>query len=118
MQAIKTILVVPYSPLICAYYINDGERHATTYEKVNEMLTRTTPNLCYKILEKMSRHLPFFIDVDAKTLSEVKADIDIDDFRAKYLRADLTLTEEKETIKFQKRKERIFANILDSIRNK
>lgn len=71
---IKSIMVVPYSTVSCTYYINDGERHATTYDKVNELLTNLVPTLCYDILQKMNRRLPFYIDVVKKELYSIDYD--------------------------------------------
>jgi hypothetical protein len=70
---IKSILVVPYSKLICLYYINDGDRHATTYEKVVSLLMELVPTLVYEINKKMERRLPFFVDTQKKVLSEVES---------------------------------------------
>ena len=68
---IKQILVLPFAKTIWVYYINDGQRHATTYEKINELLTLTVPNLVHKFTEKMIRNLPFLIDVEENELYDV-----------------------------------------------
>lgn len=74
---IKSILVVPYSKLLCLYYINDGDRHATTYEKVVSLLVEIVPMLTYQINEKIERKLPFLIDVQEKVLNEVESSHEI-----------------------------------------
>jgi len=74
---VKSVLVIPYSKLICLYYINEGDRHATTYDKVVSILMDLAPTLVYKVNEKMERRLPFFIDVQEKTLNEVESDHEI-----------------------------------------
>lgn len=74
-MSINSILILPYSPTLCVYYINDGERHACSYEKINNILSDIVPTLVYKFLEKLSKKLPFYIDVKENTLSDITFDM-------------------------------------------
>jgi hypothetical protein len=60
---IKSIIVLPYSMYSCKYIINDGQEHATTYDKINVLLSEKVPLLIYQISEALSKRNPFFIDV-------------------------------------------------------
>jgi hypothetical protein len=112
-NSVDTILVIPYSLLSCSYYINGGERHATTYEKINEILTLNCPNLIYDINIYMSKKIPFFIDIVNSTIQEVRTDTEkaLEEIKRKAFKYDLSTTIDKPKIKFQKEKESMF-NVL------
>jgi len=71
---IKYILVIPYSKTTCVYYINEGDRHATTYEKIISMLTEIVPNLAIHVHEKLSRKISFFINLEENKLYDIESD--------------------------------------------
>lgn len=74
---IKSIMVIPFSKEICTYYINEGKRHAVTYEKMIELLTGLVPSLTIKIHEKLIKKLSFYIDVLELELFELKSNAEI-----------------------------------------
>lgn len=74
-NTIKSILILPYSPVTCQYVINNSQdTHATTYDKITEMLSSIAPQFIYTIDSYMSRRLSFYIDLENKTIQEVQPD--------------------------------------------
>jgi len=75
MNAIDTILIIPYSALTCQYYINGSvDAHATTYDKITEMVSKLAPWSVYTLDHNLSRRLSFFINIKEKTIQEVRPD--------------------------------------------
>lgn len=74
-NSIKSVLIIPYSPITCRYYLNSSnDAHATTYEKVSEMLSSLAPWSAQQVFHLMERKLSFYIDLEQKTLQEVRPD--------------------------------------------
>ena len=94
--SIKTILCIPHTPTLWLYYINDGERHAANDEQLMKLLTSLTPSLISNVTEKMSKHIPFFIDVEKTTFQEAGPDIEAERMK---LKQDLRKYQQKELYK-------------------
>lgn len=73
-NAVKNILVVPYSLTTWFYYINDGEKHAVSEKAITTLLSELAPNHVYSIYENMKRSKSFFIDIEKNEFFEVNYD--------------------------------------------
>jgi hypothetical protein len=71
---ISNILVIPHSPTVWIYYINDGDRHAVSEKVVVNLLSEIAPSHVYSVYEKMSRKLGFFIDLEKNEFFEASYD--------------------------------------------
>lgn len=108
-NVIETILVISYNPLYCKYFINNGEQHLCSYEKLRDLLMQLTPTLCVQIEYFLERKLSFFISVNELKIQEVTIDLETviqkmkeDTFKLSSINIQKYLNEvKKDAIKYQ-----------------
>lgn len=71
---VRTILVLPYSPTLWAYYINEGERHILNAEKLTKTINPFVPELALEIYKKMQRLEPFLLNIEEKSIIAIGPD--------------------------------------------
>lgn len=72
-MSINELIVLPYSPTICRYTVNDSvATHACSYEQVVRMISDLCPTVMLKAMKYIERRDPFLIDVKKKVLLELK----------------------------------------------
>jgi hypothetical protein len=76
---VSTLLVIPVNTIICKYFINNGEQHATTYQKLKDMIAKISYQISAKSEYYFSRMLPFFADIEKGEIFEIEKDINMDE---------------------------------------
>ena len=74
-NAVESILVVSYSPMYCKYFINNGEQHLCSYDKIRKLLSEVVPTLALQIEYFIDRKLSFFITVNELKVQQVDIDL-------------------------------------------
>ena len=74
-NAINELTVLPFSPTIFRYSINNSETlHAINQEKLVKMLTDICPKLLLKSLNFIDKKIPFYINVKENEVFELVSD--------------------------------------------
>jgi hypothetical protein len=74
-NAITELTVLPFSPTIFRYSINNSETlHAIQTEKLIKMLTELCPKSLLKSLNFIDRKIPFYIDIKENEVFELVSD--------------------------------------------
>jgi len=71
---IATILVLPRNKNYCTYCINGNfkDRHAMNYDEIRDFINGLLkPPATVIVLEYLSKHLPFFVDVEKNFVKEL-----------------------------------------------
>ena len=71
-NVINEMIVLPYSPTICRYSINNSEKlHATTYSNVIKIISETCPLGIVKSSRFLERKIPFIINIKSGSVLEL-----------------------------------------------
>ncbi len=74
-NAITELTVLPFSPTIFRYSINNSETlHVIQTEKLIKMLTELCPKSLLKSLNFIDRKIPFYIDIKENEVFELVSD--------------------------------------------
>lgn len=74
-NAVESILVVAHTQDYCKYFINNGEQHLCSYDKIRQLLMEVVPNLALQIEYFLERKLSFFITVPELKIQQVTIDL-------------------------------------------
>jgi len=112
---ISTILVLPHTPAYCIYYINNGERHLASYDKIKEIIKTISSKISNMCVYYFDRKLPFIIDIENSSVIEVSPKDDSIEIRKSFINyKNINISDTDNSIKFknsQDKMQKLFANL-------